>query len=345
MDEIVKKDLEIIIAGIGGIAEEIPGKVFLITGGSGFIGSWFCDVLNFLGAKIICVDDLSTGSLENISHLKNSKNFEFIQANISNFKTDKKIDYLVHMASIAAPEVYTQYPIDTLDVNVLGTRNVLEIAKEKNVKAFLYTSTSEVYGNPPDSMVPTPESYYGFVNPVGGRSMYDESKRCAEAYCISYFNKFGLPIRIARIFNTYGPRLDIKKTTSYGRALIKFIYQSLSNAEVTVYGDGTQTRSFCYITDTIIGLFKLLLTPKIDGQIVNIGNNNELSILELAEKIIQLSGSSSKITFHQLPKDDPLRRCPDLTLAKNILDYYPRVFLDDGLKRTIEWVKESSVNV
>ena len=214
---------------------------------------------------------------------------------------------------------------------------MLELARKNNAR-FLLTSTSEIYGDA--QVVPTPESYYGYVNSYGPRSMYDESKRCAEAYCYSYWKKYGLGIRIARIFNTYGPRLDV---AGYGRALVKFITQAMKNKKITIYGNGKQTRSFCYITDQTEGLIRLLLTDEIDGEVINIGNDKEVTIKELAEKIVETTESKSKIVFDAPPaydiKDDPKRRCPDITKARQLLGYEPSVGLEEGLKRTIEWMR------
>lgn len=338
----IKEDIEGIVRDVKKLSEKIKDKTFLVTGGAGFLGSWFCDVLNEFNANIICLDNLISGSFKNIEHLMNRKNFKFIKKDVCNFTITDRLDYIVHMASIASPSVYNEYPIQTLDANVIGTRNMLELARKNDVQAFLFTSTSEIYGNPPNNMIPTPENYYGFVNPFGPRSMYDEGKRVAETYCYSYFQKFRLPIRIARIFNTFGPRLDINSTSQYGRAVVKFINLALNNKPLEIWGDGKQTRSFCYITDQIEGLFRLLLTPNINGEILNIGNDKEITILELASKIIELANSKSKIKFSSGPefmKDDPRRRCPALDKARTIIGFQPKVGLEDGLRRTIEWFR------
>lgn len=342
---IVEDSVRTITTGLKQFKDRIENKTFLITGGAGFLGSWFCDVLNEFNAKIICVDNLSSGSEKNISHLTGNKNFEFVKEDVCNFHTDKKIDYIVHMASIASPPLYQKNPIATLDANIIGIRNLLELAKKNKVVAFLFASTSEVYGNPTDENIPTQESYYGYVNSYGERCMYDEGKRCAEAYCFSYWKKYNLPIRIARIFNTYGPRLDVEGTSQYGRALIKFVSQALENKPITIYGDGKQTRSFCYITDQIEAMFRLLLLPNLDGEVINTGNGNEITILDLAKKIIALTNSKSKLTFNSPPnyniKDDPRRRCPDTNKLKKSLKFSPNVTLDEGLKKTIEWFKHA----
>lgn len=310
------------------LSQKINGNTFLVSGGAGFLGSWFCDVLNhFHARKIICVDNLSSGTIKNIAHLSKSKNFVFINADSCKYTTMEKVDYIVHMASIASPRIYQKHPILTLDANVIGTRNMLELAKKQGVKSILFTSSSEVYGDA--EIIPTPENYWGNVNPYGTRSCYDEAKRCGEAYCLSYYKEFNVNVRVARIFNTYGQRLD---SEGYGRVIKNFIEQATSNRPITVYGDGSQTRSFNYITDTIEGLFKLLLLDDLDGEIINIGNDREITILELAYKIKKLFNSNSEIVFKPLPKDDPKRRCPDLAKANRLLNYKPKISLEEGLK-------------
>jgi UDP-glucuronate decarboxylase len=339
--KVIEEDLQKIKSSLMNFTKDIEGKTFLVTGGAGFLGSWLCDTLNTFNAKIICVDNFSSGSKENIKHLIEKENFILLDKNVVDIYPEdfEKIDYIVHMSSIASPLLYQENPIETLDANILGTKKILQLAQSKKVKAVLFTSTSEVYGDAPDDKVPTKETYYGNVNSYGPRSMYDEGKRAAEAYCYSFWKKSGTPIRIVRIFNTYGPRLDIKSTNQYGRALVKFISQALGNQPITIYGDGKQTRSFCYITDQIIGLLKLTLTPNIDGEIINIGNNQEITILTLAEKIKSSTNTKSQIAFGPFPKDDPKRRCPDLEKASRLLGYKPNVSLDEGLRRTIEWVR------
>ena len=331
----IQKDLDTIKNSLSGIM--ISEKTFLVAGGAGFLGSWLCDTLNILNARIICVDNLSSGSEKSVSHIKNN-NFQLIKDDICKYKPEEKIDYIINMACIASPPLYQKYPIETLDASVLGTRNMLEIARKNDVKGFLLTSTSEIYGDA--AIIPTPEDYWGNVNPIGPRSIYDEGKRVAETYSISYRQKYGLPIRIARIFNTYGPRLDVKSTSQYGRVIIKFISQALNNQPLTVYGDGTQTRSFCYITDQIEGLFKLLLQSGIDGEVINLGNDDEKTILDLAKLIIQLTKSKSEITLQPLPKDDPKRRRPDITKARKLLEWQPKISLKEGLTKTITHIKQ-----
>jgi UDP-glucuronate decarboxylase len=334
----ISDDVEKLAKELRDYRDKIKGETFLVAGGAGFIGSWFCDALYQLDANIICLDNFATGSKESIKHLLENKNFKLVNLDVCKFKTEDKIDYIVHMASIASPPIYQKHPIKTLDANLIGTRGLLELAREKGVKSFLFTSTSEVYGNVPPDTIPTPETYYGLVNSFGPRCMYDEGKRAAEAYCYSYFHEYRLPIRIARIFNTYGPRLDTNNT-GYGRVIIKFIDQALRDESLTVYGDGKQTRSFCYVTDTINGLLRLLLLDGLDGEVINIGNDKEIRIIDLAYKIKDITKSNSKIIFQPLPKDDPLRRCPDLTKARNILGYTPKVSLEEGIKKAVEWYR------
>lgn len=345
MHEIIKKDLEEVKNRLMKFERKIKNKTFLITGGAGFIGSWFSDVLDSFGAKIICVDNLSTGSIKNIQHLLEKKNYTFIKKDVCKFSTNEKIDYVIHMASIATPGIYQKYPIETLDSNLFGTKKMLELARINKSKGFLITSTSEIYGNPENKNIPTLEDYYGYVNSYGPRAMYDEAKRGAEAYCYSYHLKYPkMPIRIVRIFNTYGPRLDIESTSQYGRALIKFIFQAINNQPITIYADGKQSRAFCYITDQLEGLFKLLLLDGINGQVINIGSNKEYSILDLARKIININKSKSKLEFGSRPnydlKDDPRRRCANTQKAKRLLNWQLTTDLDEGLKKTSQWLKD-----
>lgn len=340
IDEIISKEIEFTASNLKAFEDKIRGKKFLVTGGAGFIGSWFCDVVVKFGANVICVDNLLSGTNSNIDHLLKYDNFRFVKEDICKYTYDGgDLDYIIHMASIASPLSYLALPIETLDANVIGTRRMLELAKEKKVKGILFTGTSEVYGNPDDAHVPTAETYYGYVNSYGQRAVYDEGKRCAEAYCLAYFNKYNLPIRIVRIFNTFGPRLDIKSTTQYGRVIVKFISQVLSGKPITIYGDGTQTRSFCYITDQIEGLMKLLLLPNLNGEVINIGNTEEITVMELAKRILKITNTKSPLEFHPLPPDDPRRRQPDLSKSKRLLNFDPRINFDDGLKRTIDWFR------
>ena len=362
MNEIVKQGIEKIKKNLDmGFAE---GKTVLISGGSGFLGSWICDVLVESKANVICVDNLVSGRKENISHLIGKENFEFVQHDIANpIFFDEKIDFVMHLASRASPFEFKEYPIQILKANTLGIWVALGIAKKHGAR-FLYASTSEVYGNP--SIVPTPETYNGNVNPIGPRSCYDEAKRCGESYVIAYKIQHNLDTRIARIFNTYGPRM--RSDDIYGRVVPRFIEQALKGEPITVFGDGHQTRSFCYVTDQVEGLLRLANTfsfykrkpvlkeklkkesdkkegSEVGGEVVNIGSDKEITILELAKLIQELTNSSSEIVFSELPKDDPRRRKPDISKAKNILKWVPKVGLEEGLERTIEWFVENWENI
>src|SRR3990167_9332063 len=306
-------------------------KIALITGGAGFLGSYLCRHLLYSGLKVFCLDNLITGSLKNIARLENNKNFRFIKHDISKQAVIKdKINFILHFASPASQVDYLKYPIQTLKVGSLGTHNALGIAKEKKAR-FLLASTSEVYGDP--LVHPQNEDYWGNVNPVGPRGGYDEAKRFAEALTMAYHRYHKVDTRIIRIFNTYGPRMRIKD----GRAIPNFITQALLDEDIPVYGDGMQTRSFCYIKDMVEGIYRLLLSDY--NLPVNIGNPSEMTVKGLAEEIIRLTGSKSKITNLPLPEDDPKVRQPDISRARNILGWQPRVELGEGLEKTIGYFK------
>jgi len=308
------------------------GKI-LVAGGAGFIGSHLCEALVNKNYSIICVDNLGTGKLENLKNIIKNKNFKFIKHDIRQpLKLNEKLDFIFHLASYASPPYYQKYSIDTLMTNSLGTFNILELAK-KNKARFLITSTSEVYGDP--KIHPQKETYWGNVNPVGVRSCYDEAKRFAESLTMEYMRKFKLDIRIVRIFNTYGPRLQ----KDDGRVISNFIYQALNNLPLTIYGDGSQTRSFCYVSDMVEGLLKMMFTEKAKNEIINLGNPGEFTIKEAAFLIKELIGSKSKIVYKKLPEDDPTRRRPDITKAKKILNWQPKINLKQGLIETINWFK------
>lgn len=302
----------------------------LITGGAGFIGSYLCDRFLADGDDVICMDNLITGSVDNICHLQDSR-FSFINYDVTNYIYIKgHVDYILHFASPASPIDYMEYPIQTLKVGSLGTHKVLGLAREKGAR-FLLASTSETYGDP--LVHPQNEDYWGNVNPIGPRGVYDEAKRFAEAMTMAYHRYHKVDTRIVRIFNTYGPRMRIKD----GRAIPNFIAQALSDEDVTVFGDGMQTRSFCYIEDMVEGIYRLLKSDY--NMPVNIGNPHEMTVIGLAREIISLTGSRSKIVNNPLPEDDPKVRQPDITRANNILRWKPQVSLTDGLKRTIEYFK------
>ena len=332
-DKIVKNDLETLHKDVA--TDEFVGKRFLITGGAGFLGSWLCDFLTEADGMVECVDDLSTGMNVNIDHLTNQKKFQFRKIDVTQTNLNAShYDAILHLASHASPDEYQKHPIETLTVNSHGTQNLLELAR-KNDAIFFYSSTSEVYGDP--TMIPTPESYWGNVSSIGPRSCYDEGKRFSEALCMAYHRTYGLDVRMIRIFNTYGPRL--RSDGFYGRALSRFIDQALSSKEITVYGDGKQTRSFCYVTDTIRAILLILKTSRMKGEVANIGNPNEITILELAKKVQEITQTHSKITFYPRPIDDPQRRSPVITRAREILGWSPAVSLDVGLRKTIEWFR------
>ncbi|MEG8947057.1 UDP-glucuronic acid decarboxylase family protein [Rosettibacter firmus] len=307
-------------------------KVAVVTGGAGFLGSHLCDRLINEGMKVICLDNLLTGRIENIEHLFGNENFQFIKLDVTNYiHVPSKVDYVLHFASPASPIDYLKLPIQTLKVGSLGTHKALGLAKEKNA-IFLLASTSEVYGDP--LVHPQSEDYWGNVNPVGPRGVYDEAKRFAEAMTMAYHRYHGLQTRIVRIFNTYGPRMRIDD----GRALPTFFSQALKGEDVTVYGDGSQTRSFCYVDDLIEGIFRLLMSNEVYP--VNIGNPEEITLKEFAEEVIKLCNSKSKIVFKELPQDDPKVRQPDITRAKKILNWEPKISRAEGLKLTLEYFKK-----
>jgi nucleoside-diphosphate-sugar epimerase len=309
------------------------GKTAVVTGGAGFIGSHLCEALIKENFKVICIDNLGTGKLSNLKSILNNKNFKFIKKDIrEKIKIKEKIDFIFHLASYASPPYYQKYAIDTLMTNSFGTYNILELARQKRAK-FLLASTSEVYGDP--KIHPQKEEYWGNVNPVGVRSCYDEAKRFAEALTMEYSRKFNLNIRIIRIFNTYGPRLQ----KDDGRVISNFIYQALNNLPVTIYGDGTQTRSFCYVSDMIDGILKAMFVKNTRNQIINLGSLYEFTIKEAAMLIKKMLNSKSKIIYKPIPKDDPTRRRPDITKARKLLNWQPRIKLEQGLLKTIDWFK------
>ncbi|VAX15229.1 UDP-glucuronate decarboxylase [hydrothermal vent metagenome] len=303
----------------------------LVTGGSGFIGSYLCDRLVKDGVSVVCVDNFATSSRENVGHI-DSANFTLIEQDVSEGLKgiEGPFDYVLHFASPASPPDYLKMPIETLLVNSAGTHSALKLAHENNA-VFLLASTSEVYGDPEQH--PQTEGYWGNVNTIGPRGCYDEAKRYAEAAVMAYYREYKLAIRIVRIFNTFGPRMRPHD----GRAVSNFVVQALSGDDITVYGDGSQTRSFCYATDLVNGILKLLRSDVTVP--VNIGNPNELTILELAEMIIAYTGSNSKIVFEPLPEDDPKVRRPNISRAKEKLGWEPKVSFEDGLKKTIEYYK------
>jgi len=311
-------------------------KRILITGGAGFLGSHLCERLISEGSEIICVDNCFTGTRKNMASLLNNPNFEFIRHDIT-FPLYIEADEIYNLACPASPVHYQFDPVQTTKTSVHGAINMLGLAKRVKAK-ILQASTSEVYGDP--EIHPQPESYWGKVNPIGPRSCYDEGKRCAETLFFDYHRQHGLKIKVVRIFNTYGPRMH----PNDGRVVSNFIVQALSNKDITVFGDGSQTRSFCYVDDLITGLIKMMNSPDEFVGPVNLGNPDEFSVLELAKKITEITGSKSKIVFRPLPQDDPLQRQPDISMAKEKLDWQPVIKLDEGLKKTVEYFDKILTN-
>ncbi len=303
----------------------------VVTGGAGFLGSHLCDRLLAEGFRVTAIDNLITGDIRNISHLIGNEKFRFIKHDVTEYiYVDGPVHFILHFASPASPIDYLKLPIQTLKVGSLGTHKALGLAKEKNAR-FLLASTSEVYGDP--LVHPQPESYWGNVNPVGSRGVYDEAKRFAEAMTMAYHRYHGVDTRIVRIFNTYGPRMRIED----GRAIPAFVSQALRGEDVTVFGDGSQTRSVCYVDDLIDGIYRLLLSDEVNP--VNIGNKDEISMLQLAQEVIELTGSKSRIVFKELPEDDPKIRQPDTTRAKTLLQWEAKVKRREGLRATIEYFR------
>jgi len=303
----------------------------LITGGAGFLGSHLCDYLIEKGHEVICIDNLSTGNMENISHLLGHKRFSFIQYDVTNFlHVDGELHNILHFASPASPIDYLKMPIQTLKVGSLGTHKALGLALVKKARLLL-ASTSECYGDP--LVHPQTEDYWGNVNPVGPRGVYDEAKRFAESMTMAYHRYHGVETRIVRIFNTYGPRMRLED----GRALPAFMGQSLRGEDLTVFGDGTQTRSFCYVDDLVVGIYRLLCSE--EAYPVNLGNPDEITLLELAHRVLAITGSKSRIVYRDLPEDDPKVRRPDIGKARRLLDWEPKVSLDEGLHRVLPYFR------
>jgi len=306
-------------------------RVILVTGGAGFIGSHFCDLLIERGNQVICVDNFITGTEGNIAYLGSNTDFTLIKHDVSEaLPPFPRLSYICHLASPASPVDYQNFPVETLLVNSVGTYNMLKLAKEHGAP-FMLASTSEVYGDPLEH--PQRESYWGNVNPIGPRSCYDESKRFAEALAMAFQRKYGLEVRIARIFNTYGPRMR----RDDGRVIPNFIIQALSSKPLTIYGEGKQTRSFCYISDFVKGLFRVMSSEPMGP--VNLGNPEEHTILELAQITKRIIGSNSELVFTHLPEDDPSRRRPDISKARNLLTWEPKISLEAGLKETVDYFR------
>lgn len=306
----------------------------VITGGAGFLGSHLSEFLLAKGYSVVCLDNLITGNMANFQHLMNNANFQFIEYDVTKYiHIEDDIDYVLHFASPASPIDFVRFPIQTLKAGGVGTLNALGLAKLKKAK-FLLASSSEVYG---DALInPQKEDYWGNVNPIGPRGVYDEAKRFAEALTMAYHRQHGIDTKIARVFNTYGPKMR----KDDGRVIPTFITQALSNESLTVFGDGSQTRSFCHVSDLIQAIYKLMFSNI--NEPVNLGNPQEITIKELAEKTIELAASKSEITYKPLPQDDPKARRPDISKAQNLLSWQPQISLEEGLQKTIEWFKISS---
>lgn len=346
---VTKQDLDIIIDEIKEEAKKLEGKTLFVSGGSGFIGSYINATLLLLNKKIfkkkcrvISIDNYITGTKKNFLIDINDKNFQFMDSDVRiPVITNEKIDFIIHAAGLASPFYYKKYPLETIESAVLGARNLLELARISKAESFLFFSSSEIYGDPDPKFVPTPETYAGHVSSVGPRACYDESKRLAETLCVTYHEKYGVPIKIVRPFNIYGPGM---KHTDF-RVIPTFIYNGLRGKNLPVHDKGIQTRTFCYITDAIIAVFKVLLNGK-PGETYNIGNDKpEISIYELAEIVSSLIGKDAKPKRKDYPENypagEPQRRCPDLTKIKTQLGYEPKIDLKIGLSQTIKWFKEA----
>lgn len=307
-------------------------KRILVTGGAGFLGSHLCEALIANNDQVFCLDDFYTGSMDNIEQLMGLPNFELIQQDVIE-KCDIEVDEIYNLASPASPVHYQKNPIYTWRTNVIGTQNMLDLASKNNCK-LLQASTSEVYGDPQQH--PQTEHYWGHVNPIGIRACYDESKRAAETLCFDYSRYYGLPIKVARIFNTYGPKM----TLNDGRVVTNFVEQALNGETITLYGEGEQTRSFCYVSDLISGLVKLMNADNTITGPVNLGNDREMTVRSLADKVIALTNTSSSVDKQPMPEDDPNCRRPDITLAKQLLDWQPQIELDQGLQKTIDYIRD-----
>ena len=332
MDSIIREDIAQVKKSVD--LEPFLRKSVLISGGSGFLGSWICDALNQIVSRIVCLDNLSTGVFENIEHLKGVKGFDFEKADVCTYSKNPKADIVLHLASRPAPEDYQKHPVETALANATGTDKMLDLARKNDARVF-YASSSEAYGDP--EVFPTPETYEGRVNSLGPRSCYEEGKRFGESLCKAYHDQYDLDVRIGRLFNSYGPRL--RAEGFYGRAVSRFFLQSLKGEGVTVFGDGSQTRSFCYVSDTVTGILRLAGKDKLAGEAVNIGSMEETRIIDLARKIIQISSSKSSIEFKSFPPGDHLRRLPEGSKAKRILEWGPSMGLEQGLDRTFRWVR------
>lgn len=348
-NEIIKNDIVNSLQDFDDSLKKLEGSSILITGAAGFVCSYFVDFVNYLNknkfkdpCKIIGVDNLITGKKSNLTHLNEDDDFKLIKKDLSKETVDVDVDYIIHGASIASPIFYRKYPLETMDVNVNGTRSMLELARKKDVKSFLFISTSEVYGDPTEDFIPTKEDYRGNVSCIGPRACYDESKRFGETLCTTYNKIYSIPTKITRPFNFYGPRLHLNDK----RIIPDLLKDALENKDLILYSNGKATRTFCYISDAVAGHFKVLLS-NFNGEVFNIGNDQEeVSIKELAEMVVSLTNKDLKLSFQKSEdkeylKDNPQRRCPDITKIRTKLGFNPKVNLKEGLSRTIEWHKKN----
>src|SRR3989454_6205211 len=331
-DPIINEDLDAIRRAIDPSA--FRGKSVIVSGGSGFLGSWICDTLVGLDSRIICLDNLSTGVFENIDHLKTVKNFKFERADVCTYSKNPKVDMVFHLASRPAPEDYQKHPVETALASATGTDRMLDLARKNDARVF-YASSSEAYGDP--EVFPTPESYEGKVDPLGPRSCYEEGKRFGEALCKAYHDQYGIDVRIARLFNSYGPRLRAEGL--YGRVISRFILQALRGDDITVFGEGSQTRSFSYVTDTVSASLLFMGLDTSSEKVLNIGMKEEKSIRDLAERIKAAAASHSHIRFLPLPAGGHMRRLPDTGRMERILCWSPSIQLETGLDRTLRWFR------
>lgn len=345
--DVISKDMEEIYISAKGCIGKKGGRTWIITGSGGFIGSYFLDFIDYCNRyvfstpdKVICIDNYRTSSLDRVRHLTGNDNFIFIEKDISKpIEVTQDVDYIVHAASIASPTFYRKYPIETIEVNVWGLKNMLDIAKSKSIKSMLYLSSSEVYGDPDPTNIPTSESYNGNVSCIGPRACYDESKRLGETLCVNYWKKYGVPVKIVRPFNVYGPGLRIDDR----RVIPDYFKGALYNRKIEILSDGRPTRSFCYISDAVAGFIKVLMS-EYNGEVFNIGNDDEeISMKKLAEKIAEIVENTeimySQSNDKEYLADNPHRRCPDLRKAKNLINYHPSVNLEAGLRRLMDWYK------
>jgi UDP-glucuronate decarboxylase len=336
IDKIVLEDIERVVNYFGD--DTLNGKSVLVTGGAGFLGSYISDVLVKMGAEVTCLDNFSSGRMENIQHHMASDNFHLVKHDISQpMFFNKKIDVVMHLASRASPFEFARFPIQIMKANTLGTWVALGVAKEHHA-ILVYSSSSEIYGDPDPANIPTAETYTGNVNPVGPRSCYDEAKRAGEAFINAYKIQHKLDTRILRVFNTFGPRM--RPGDLYGRVIPRFIDQALRGLPLTIFGDGTQTRSFTYVSDLVKGVLKAARDAEASGEVINLGSQSETRIIDLARTVLDLTDSRSEIEFHPLPIDDPRRRCPDVSKARRLLGWAPEISLRQGLLRTIMWFQE-----